>query len=741
MLRSACSAVFLLVLVACGGEPAPTSEVPTPEVAAPATPEVATPAPARVPAAPAGRPRCVRADTPDGLAYEGRGRRWTQLFGGSTDDFPGPAAVLATVAGAGPLTTLQETDRGEVCEVPLADGGLGYAATLTRGAIELARGDLFAAIDRRARAGASVVFVPAAEAAGDPEALCAARVAASHRDAPFHLGVDATLDSIPWPVLRADAPEAKWRPGHATLLRLRGVTAADAPALRLIAELLRSDGGRLVIDAGLFAGAPDALAELIVAGVVLELGAEPDEDLERALRLLRRDAGLVGEPRPAVALVVDPERTPLPDLVAARARLDSLRVPPDVVVPSWPNVLRERLDRAPLVAFGGGLSPTGRAVVDELAAARTVLDVAALEPGSAAAAAFGIDLDVAGVRAVRRFEDPGTGRLVHHLFAPGAAEAGTLRADAFRDGDFAGCRAALLEPFAGTSRTLACVAGEGGFEVRTGAFRSWGVVTIEGVPPHPRRVAGREVVGVVAGTSADSDRWTELTLEAPEWPAGSIALGFPEWLRSEAGPLDQFGGPLVPAYEPIEGGVGFVASNELVRVTGTLLGRPDGLDATLAVTNVGAETLPGVEALICLETDPARPFPESGHARTFVARGDGMVPLREPVDSGDPLYVETDRVTHPLTVLTSADERWVLANAFAGSTGSGGNALGPGVCVHSRPRFGDVAPGATVERRGRLWIGRGTADEVLADYLEVPLEPTPRAVEPSRWRRPCAPAP
>ncbi len=710
---SACSVAFALLLAGCGDEDRPLAPKPIAvDGAIPNQPE-------DVPEV----PECTSVATAE-LPLEGRGKRWRDVLGGSAYAFPGPGAVLSTVHGAGPLTTLQEADRTDLCDVPLPDGGVGYATTLKSASL--------ASIERAVAQGASLVFVPATTSAAD---ACGARVFASDRNEAFHIGVDATL---------AEALAGSPLLDQADAVRVRDVSPQARDGLRVLAESLRVRDARLVVAPEPFADAPGVLAELLVGGAMLELDVAPTKEVEAALRVLRDRPELVDRPGVKTGVLWAPGSVPPSEVLAAVEALDGLRVPFRFVLGGDRDRLTAAVEVLTSVVVPSPPDGSSASVLAEFELGGSLYTPAEVADGGldrllTSELDTRVAIEVDGLRRTARFLAPGDGLLIHHLLADARFAGGRLEVAQFDAGAAIGCRAQLIEPFAGTSRSIGCAPSDHRFAVTVPAFDHWGIVTVQLVGAHASRF-DTEVVRIVGGVEGERDRWTELTLEAPQWPAGVIHLGFPEEIRSDEGPVDHGLSPLVPTWTPIEGGYRYEAVNERVRVSGSLLSEPDGLRTSMSVTNTGSFALKRVSALICLEVDPPLPFPTSGHGRTFVPVGDGMVPLDATIlDSGDPLYIERERFSHPLTVVESVDRRWVMGNAFEGSSVVGGNAA-EGVCAHSRPAFGDLEPGQTVERTGRLWIGRGTADDVLARYLEDPLEPEPRRVEPVPWRRPCAEA-
>ena len=131
------------------------------------------------------------------------------------------------------------------------------------------------------------------------------------------------------------------------------------------------------------------------------------------------------------------------------------------------------------------------------------------------------------------------------------------------------------------------------------------------------------------------------------------------------------------------------------------------VDLSLRFENRSSRGVSGAEALLCASSRGATPFPESGHGRTWIQTSDGRRRLDElPLDSGDPLYLYRRDLAAPVVTMESVDRQWLFGHAFDSSAVAGGNGSSNGVCLHSRPVFGDLRPGASASRSGMLFLGR-----------------------------------
>ena len=179
----------------------------------------------------------------------------------------------------------------------------------------------------------------------------------------------------------------------------------------------------------------------------------------------------------------------------------------------------------------------------------------------------------------------------------------------------------------------------------------------------------------------------------------------------------------------------------VLRFSGLVQGRADGVDITLNLTNRSKSTWTDARALVCVAATDSRdpwPFPLSGQERVR-AEVDGELrslgELRS--DSGDPNYVELEGASAPVTELSSVDGRLTLALGMDRSDVVGGNA-NAGICLHARPRMGDVLPGQTATVRGRLLLSASTPTELFAmDWAPAPPSPE-RQPFADPWVLPCS---
>jgi hypothetical protein len=686
---------------------------------------------------------------------QGRGSRWTALLGRSLADFPGTAATIGIDPAGGHV--LLAPDDGRPCVGSRPPDTLGDAVRLTLHRATTEAGftcsdgsgearPCGALVQQVVASGALTVIVrpskEAREAIGPlrqhlARLACHLRVYAHTRGVLAHLAIEVPARAAIGPL--ADIGD---------LVFLEGAHQLRPEELRTGTRVIRSLGNRPVVAASVFDGRTEEAISFLVDGGVLS--GVLAEETRRAVAFLRSRADLVDRPAATVGLLVEPGTTPLDSAARAVSHLEGLFIPFDVVPagPASPHAgasLQERAERfGTVVTLDGGYSPAVREAIQALPKSVVVVRVeelssdGAFRAGSASVPAATWSGTGSPVR-IEPFIAPDRNSQGLHLIARRRVDGGSVLVPVWREGDFDSCRATWHEPLAARSSALPCRmrADRKGLEFALPPFDRWAVLEVGLGSPAPALVDPGDRVTVEPGNPS---QWSELVLAPPAWPDGSVAtLAFPEFFDATGAPDGVWDG-LRPSYSRLsETVLGLVARTDRVEVTGALEELVDGVRMKMQIRNLSGEPLRDVSALICLSTWPSGQFPSSGHRRTFYPGRDGLISLdRLPIDDGDPLYVESRRFSHPLTVLESVERDLVLGHAFEASSIVGGNG-GTGVCVHSRPEFGDIAPGEAVQRRGRLWLRTGVAGDILADYLAEPLEEQPRAWEASSSVRPSLP--
>lgn len=636
----------------------------------------------------------LQVPTPWG-AYAGAGHRWTRILGPSPKDPPGPAAVVAPPAA--------------VAAPDIALGPPPTCGTDAPPAAVVLPGDAdWEQVDSALSAGAYLVFLdgtPPPEVQDDLLTRAARRTC---RDgARSLLAFATTLDSLP-----------------ASPALLVATLAADTdPAALLFADRwLRARGRRLLLRVET-PPSPGLLAAHFVLGGGLWTDRPLAPDLEEVVAFARAHRDSLSLPAATVSLRPAPARGP-----ADAALLQRAHVPFDLP-PDDPEVADERL------------APYVRRLEGPLTQDPSAFSVAppVLEDGSVGFPERVATSLPASVLVERR-KLPARNAVVHHLVNLGSAPvAGWLDAPAWVLGDGGRCRATWFDPAHPDGLPLPCAPRDEVIPLDLPAVTTWGFVVTE-----PLLAAPSGEPGPVTLRPEDSMEGSmSVQAEVPGWPGSveEVTLFVPEAVVS-GDQHEPVGEGLVMDYEVGEEGrfVRGEGANGRFALVVELRGGAGTVEVAMTVTNVGDEPLEDISALVCMESKPAGAFPREGHGRTWTAGPRGPVPLSAfPVDARDPLFRELRAPRYGLTMLESIDGRHVMGSVFEGSTVAGGNGGRTHLCLHSRPRFGDLAPGLAVTRRGRLYIRQGSAAELQASYEADPLG-APPAGDPlpdTHYRLPC----
>jgi hypothetical protein len=273
-------------------------------------------------------------------------------------------------------------------------------------------------------------------------------------------------------------------------------------------------------------------------------------------------------------------------------------------------------------------------------------------------------------------------------------------------------------------------------EVQLPALGVWSVLSVRPqLQTASAKHSGRITIDAPAfDPDAEARESRQVTFEVPAWSGGrrKLTLRAPEDIISASGVSD-LGENLRADWERAADGsaVTLRASNQHISVTIEAEVADDHVDITTTIKNVGSTLLERVEAMFCLDPGDLHAFPESGLDRNWVMR-DGIPTSMgsERHGSGTPNFSEGTAFDLPMTVLESVDGRWSLGHAFEETEILGANGSGGGVCIHTRPRFGDLHPGLRATRKGRIYMARSGAEELFARLVReqpFPFPPPPPA--------------
>jgi len=160
----------------------------------------------------------------------------------------------------------------------------------------------------------------------------------------------------------------------------------------------------------------------------------------------------------------------------------------------------------------------------------------------------------------------------------------------------------------------------------------------------------------------------------------------------------------------------------LLRLEGSVAPIEHGIEMGLALTNLSDEDWRDVTAGVCVQFHAAPDFYDPERRRTFYPSGGRLRTFEGPCSEGEggrARFFGSGRDAsspHPpadagLIGIHSKDGRHVAATWWEGARHVGGNAHPATLCIHSDPVFGDIPAGASVSRRGRLYLMPGTPED------------------------------
>ncbi len=276
----------------------------------------------------------------------------------------------------------------------------------------------------------------------------------------------------------------------------------------------------------------------------------------------------------------------------------------------------------------------------------------------------------------------------------------------------------------------------GELEVDLPALGVWTVISVQPKLPGPASRDARIIIEEPAfDPSAEARESRQVTFEVPAWKGGrrKLTLRAPEDVISASG-IPDLGENLKAEWDrrPDGSEVTLQARNQHVEVTVNAVAQADYVDLETTIKNVGSSILERVEAMYCLDPGDLHQFPDSGLDRNYVMRDGRARSLgEERHGSGTPNFSEGTAFDLPMTVLESVDDRWSLGHAFQETEILGANGSGGGVCIHTRPRYGDLHPGMRATRKGRIYMAQGNAPDLFTRFQQdqpfpFPAVPAPR---------------
>lgn len=207
-----------------------------------------------------------------------------------------------------------------------------------------------------------------------------------------------------------------------------------------------------------------------------------------------------------------------------------------------------------------------------------------------------------------------------------------------------------------------------------------------------------------------------------------IHLWLPEAIRCDHGLLFfLLQSDICFQYKPVDGGgwQHMFRMPELLECAVTVHPVSEGIEMKLSLTNLSECRWCDVSAASCTQFHAAPDFYDPERRRTFYLSGGELQTLQGPVKSSGEgaclFYGHQHLEDYPapdsgLVVIESGDSRFVAALWWEGATTAWGNAHPATLCIHADPEFGEIAPGKTVTRTGRLYLMRGNREDALARF-------------------------
>jgi len=354
---------------------------------------------------------------------------------------------------------------------------------------------------------------------------------------------------------------------------------------------------------------------------------------------------------------------------------------------------------------------------------------------------------------IERVVDPRTSMLVHHFVNVGdvdskghvpTTEPSWLRVPAWPRRADLNYEVRLYSPSQpdGVDLGYRWLAESSELEVQLPGLEVWSVLTVR---PRLSQLANHQAPVTIEEPAFDpgsEDRESrQISFDVPAWDGGrrKLTLRAPEDVIS-ASSIAGLGEGLRAEWSRAKDGSKAVlkAQNEHVSVQVEVAVEGDFIDVNTRIENLGKKVLERVEAMFCLDPGDLHLFPDSGLDRNYLVRDGTATSLgSDRHGSGTPNFSEGTAFDLPMTVLESVDGRWSLGHAFEQTEILGANGSGGGVCIHTRPRFGDLAVGGGATRKGRIYLARGRAEQ-LFDRLRSD-KPFPMASPTARQEKPQHP--
>ena len=139
--------------------------------------------------------------------------------------------------------------------------------------------------------------------------------------------------------------------------------------------------------------------------------------------------------------------------------------------------------------------------------------------------------------------------------------------------------------------------------------------------------------------------------------------------------------------------------------TGEIRAHGDKVTFEVTMHNVGDRPHNRGVSEFCLQTGAFFGFRDTQGQMTFIRTSDAWARVNE-----------GQRAVHNLIAKVNDVEEWVLAMALDQPNNPGGNRLIWPSCLHTNPRWRQLAPGESETAHGKIYFFRGTLDDVYERY-------------------------
>lgn len=146
----------------------------------------------------------------------------------------------------------------------------------------------------------------------------------------------------------------------------------------------------------------------------------------------------------------------------------------------------------------------------------------------------------------------------------------------------------------------------------------------------------------------------------------------------------------------------------------------DGVALSLEVSNLSDRVWESVQGGVCVQLACAPDFVDLRLERTVVVADGRLVPASQPASRSGPTHHYRPRTapTENFIAVVSRPDGYVVAQWWEGApSGVGGNCHPSMACIHAPPAFGQLRPGQSAARSGRLYMMPGRSEDAYERFL------------------------